>query len=71
MTKEEFNNHRNHFLKRIDNELTPENCPFCGGMHVVSISRHDAMPIFRNMCCNDMIREVHRIQREVFGELEP
>lgn len=68
MTIEECSILRRELSERVKKELTPSDCPFCGGVHLVSFSRHDAMPIFSNHCCNDMMREIYRIKREVFGD---
>ncbi len=66
MTTDESIAARAKLLKRVKDELTPDNCPFCGGMHIVRISRCGE-PQFNNLCCSDMMREVHRIYREIFG----
>lgn len=70
MTNEEFFERRNTLVRRIQTELHPLDCDFCGGMHKLRISRSDGEPIFDNVCCDDMIREVLRIRREVFSDLQ-
>lgn len=53
-------------LRRRIQQLHPENCPYCGGYHVIRITRRGyTMP--QTPCCDDMLREVLRLEREVFG----
>ncbi len=65
MTLDEFSILRKKFKERVEKELTPADCPFCGGIHVVRLSRHDALPIFSDGCCDEMIRRTHEIKREI------
>lgn len=67
MTFEESKVARTNLIKRVTNELTPENCPYCGGIHFIRFSRMGT-PTFENKCCDYMMREVNRICREIFGE---
>lgn len=67
MTIEESKVAKANLIKRVKNELTPENCPYCGCYHSIRFSR-SGTPIFENYCCDDMKREVCRISRKIFGE---
>lgn len=53
-------------LRQKIKRLHPENCPFCGGYHCIRVTSH-GQPMPENMCCDDMMREVLRLEREVFG----
>jgi len=48
--------------KRIREELHPDNCDYCGGIHSIRCIgtgfQHDAL------CCDDLVRDAYRILRE-------
>ena len=48
-------------------QLRPEDCPYCGAWHRIRVSR-SGYPLPDAGCCDDMIREVMRLEREIFGE---
>ena len=55
-------------LRRRIRLLRPDDCPYCGGFHKIRVTRM-GRPEPENYCCPDMMREVLRLEREIFGSL--
>lgn len=53
-------------LRQKIKQLHPEDCPFCGGYHEIRLTR-TGQPIANSPCCDDMMREVLKLEHEVFG----
>ena len=53
-------------LRRKIKQLHPEDCPFCGGYHEIRLTR-TGQPVANTPCCDGMMREVLKLEREVFG----
>lgn len=66
MTQKELENNRTKLAEAIK-QLHPENCPYCGGCHRIRVTRL-GHPEQAGLCCDDMMREVFRLEREFFGE---
>lgn len=64
MELKDANNRMTELRQRIA-QLHPENCPYCGGYHRIRVTR-DGMPMPENLCCDDMMREILRLEREIF-----
>ena len=49
-------------------DLHTEDCRYCGGYHELILSR-DGMSIYAaNVCCDEMMRQAHKIIRDVRKE---
>lgn len=66
MTREELEINRAKLTEAIK-KLHPENCPYCGGCHRIRVTRL-GQPEPMGICCDDIMREVFRLEREFFGE---
>ena len=67
MKREENEHIKNVIRKRICN-LHPENCEYCGGCHVLHLSRDGCHIEALNICCDEILRQANKIIRETRKE---
>lgn len=63
-----MDNEENIIIKDVIRErirgLHPENCEYCGGYHVLILSRDGCHIDASNACCDEMLRQANKIIRE-------